>query len=299
MIKIENLYFMYEQSAPILRNLSLCVPKGSIYGFIGSNGAGKSTAIRCILGLLLPESGSIHVMGLNQPENRQEIIKRTGFLIEGPHFYANLTCYENLKLFKFYYKVDRNRIEVVLKKMGLWEFKDRLYGKCSTGMKQRLGIAKSFLYNPDLLILDEPLNGLDPEWIVETRMILKDLNYNFGTTIFLSSHILSELEKVVTHIGMLKNGQLEFEGPIHHFVKETKTKSMFIVLESIENLSKIDCPPGITLIGQQENCLEFFIEEKSNLNEFLQNLLSSGVNILDIKTSEIGLEDTYLKNNSL
>ena len=299
MIKIENLYFSYEQASPILKNLSLHVPKGSIYGFIGSNGAGKSTAIRCILGLLLPKSGSVQVLGLNQPINRQDIIKRTGYLVEGPHFYSNLTCYENLKLLKFYYYFDRNRIEVVLKKMGLWEFKDRLYGKCSTGMKQRLGIAKSFLYNPELLILDEPLNGLDPEWIVETRMIIKDLNYNFGTTIFLSSHILSEMEKVVTHIGMLKNGQLGFEGPINHFVKETKTKQLFIVLESIENLSKIDSTPGITLKGKQGNCLEFLIEEKSSLNEFLQNLLSNGANILDIKTSEIGLEDTYMKNNSL
>lgn len=155
----------------------------------------------CILGLLSPKSGSIHVLDLNQPESRQEIIKRTGFLIEGPHFYANLTCHENLKLLEFYYDLDRNRIEVVLKRMGLWEFKDRLYGKCSTGMKQRLGIAKSFLYNPELLILDEPLNGLDPEWIVETRMILKDqslfLKSTHHITVFL---IENNLEKYILFI---------------------------------------------------------------------------------------------------
>lgn len=299
MINIENLYFSHEQTSPILQNLSLHVPRGAIYGFVGSNGAGKSTTIRCILGLLSPKSGNIQVLGLNQPTNTKEIIKRTGYLVEGPHFYSNLTCQENLKLLGFHYDFERNRIEVVLKKMGLWEFKDRLYGQCSTGMKQRLGIAKSFLHNPELLILDEPLNGLDPEWIVETRLIMKDINYNFGTTIFLSSHILSEMEKVVTHIGVLKNGQLEFEGTIDQLTKETQTKKIFMVLDTIENIAKIDFTPGIILKGKEGNCLEFLVEEKSNLNDFLQNILSSGAKILDLKTSQHGLEDIYMKNNGL
>jgi ABC-type multidrug transport system ATPase subunit len=299
MIKIENLSFSYHKAAPILKNLSLYVQPGSIYGFIGSNGAGKSTAIRCILGLLTPKSGSVQVLGLDQPTHRQDIIKRTGYLLEGPHFYSNLTCSENLKILKFYYPIGGNRVEEVLKKVGLWEYKDRLYGKCSTGMKQRLGIAKSFLHQPHLLILDEPLNGLDPEWIVETRMIIKDLNYNYGTTIFLSSHILSELEKVVTHIGMLKNGQLEFEGPIDAFLKNTKTKQLFIVLASIEKTATLNETPGITLTGIQGNCLEFTIEDQANLNDFMTNLLATGANILDIKTSEIGLEGTYMKTNRL
>lgn len=299
MIKVDNLCFSYERNSPILRNLSLSVPKGSVYGFVGSNGAGKSTAIRCILGLISPDSGHIQVLGLNQPEHSKHIIKRTGYLVEGPHFYSNLTCYENLKLLNFYYPFESNRVEVVLKKIGLWEFKDRLYGKCSTGMKQRLGIAKSFLYNPELLILDEPLNGLDPEWIVETREIIKDINYNFGTTVFLSSHILSEMEKVVTHIGMLKDGALVFEGTIGQFVNKTQTKRIFIVLESIENISAIDTTPGILLKGRQGNCLEFLIEANADLNRFLQNILLNGERILDIKTSESSLEDTYMKNNSL
>jgi len=299
MIKIENLYFSYSQASPTLQNLSLQVPKGSIYGFIGSNGSGKSTAIRCMLGLLTPQSGSIQVMGLNQPANRQEIIKRTGYLIEGPHFYANLTCYENLKLLQHYYPITSGRIDETLKRMGLYDVKDRLYGKCSMGMKQRLGIAKSFLSHPELLILDEPLNGLDPEWIVETRLILKDLNYNFGTTIFLSSHILSELEKVVTHIGLLKNGQLSFEGPVNQFVTETKAKHLFIVLSSFENIDNLNPTSGMTLIGRDGNCFEFLMEADANLHEFLQNIVSSGANILDITTSQIGLEGTYMKNNAL
>jgi ABC-type multidrug transport system ATPase subunit len=299
MIKVENLSYSYHKTVPILNNLSLHVSPGSVYGFIGSNGAGKSTAIRCILGLLSPKSGTVQVLGLNQPTHRIAIIKRTGYLLEGPHFYSNLTCSENLKLLKHYYPIAGNRIEEVLKKVGLWEYKDRLYGKCSTGMKQRLGIAKSFLYRPELLILDEPLNGLDPEWIVETRMIIKDLNYNFGTTIFLSSHILSELEKVVTHIGMLKNGQLEFEGPIDQFVKKTKAKQLFMVFSSIEPIAAMIDTPGITLTGKDGNCLEFSVEDQANLNDFMSNLLATGANILDIKTSEIGLEETYMKTNRL
>ncbi len=299
MIRIENLCFGYDEFNPILKNLSLSVPEAAIYGFIGSNGAGKSTAIRCILGLLKAKSGSINVLGLDQPVHRLDIIKKTGYLIEGPHFYSNLTCFENLKLLSFHYHIEKNRIESVLKKMGLWEDKDRLYGKCSTGMKQRLGIAKSFLFNPKLLILDEPLNGLDPEWIVQLRMIIKDLNNNFETTILLSSHLLSELEKVVTHIGMLKNGQLEFEGSIDQFLNETRSKQFFITLESIENIEKIESTAGISLIEQQGNKLEFLIEEKSDLNKFFQSFLSAGVQILDIKTAEIGLENKYLKNNIL
>lgn len=299
MIRIENLNFWYEPSTSVLNNLSLHVPEGSIYGFIGSNGAGKSTAIRCILGLLKPKSGSISVFDLDQPVHRRSIIKKTGYLVEGPHFYSNLTCFENLKLLSFHYQFEKNRLEFVLKKMGLWEYKDRLYGKCSTGMKQRLGIAKSFLSNPRLLILDEPLNGLDPEWIVELRIIIKELNINFGTTVFLSSHLLSELEKVVTHIGMLKNGQLEFEGIISQFLTETKSKQIFITVQSIENITKIENTPGITLKGHHGNNLEFIVEKNSNLNKFLQNIISADVDILDIKTSELGLEDTYLKNNIL
>lgn len=293
MIKIENLSFSFGKNVNILHNLSLNVPEGSIYGFIGSNGAGKSTTIRCILGLLEPQHGTIKVLDKLITKDRNEILRQVGYLIEGPKFYANLSCLENLKLLKSYYSIDNNNIQDALERVGLYDSKNKLFGACSTGMKQRLGIAKSFLHNPRLLILDEPLNGLDPEWIAETRNIISGLNKDFGTTIFLSSHILSEMERVATHIGILRNGVLEFEGPIDRLLT-TSDQKLIIAIDKSTHIDIQVFPAEFNVKKYNEYTFEFTVSDTNSINTILQLLLQYNVIIVDIKTNKLGLEDTYM-----
>lgn len=258
MIKIEDLSFSFAENVNTLQNLNLNVPKGSVYGFLGSNGSGKSTTIRCILGLLRPQKGAITVFGKSITSHHNSILEKVGYLIEGPKFYGNLSCFENLALLKNYYTISNQNILEVLKRVGLWDAKNKLYGACSTGMKQRLGIAKSFVHHPDLLILDEPLNGLDPEWIAETRMIIKELNRDFGTTILLSSHLLFEMEKVATHIGILRNGSLEFEGTVENLLS-SGTRKLTVVVDQASTVDTMLFPPEFNLKKYKGCTYEFTV----------------------------------------
>ncbi|MDF2475096.1 MAG: hypothetical protein K0S24_579 [Sphingobacterium sp.] len=195
----------------ILDDINLQVPEKGIYGYLGRNGAGKSTTIKLLLGLLQDDTDAIFIQGESLRDHRTGIHAKVGNLIEAPCYYTKLTVFENLKYLDIIHKKGGNRIEEVLEMVDLHREKKKKASALSMGMKQRLGIAMAIFHDPQLLILDEPLNGLDPQGIVEMRNLFRQLNEQ-GKTIFLSSHILSELEKIATHIGIIEGGKMIFQG---------------------------------------------------------------------------------------
>lgn len=212
-IETENLTKTYSGFTAV-SDVSLHIPKGTIYGFLGPNGAGKSTTMKMFLGLTRPTSGHFHINGKKYPENRVEILKETGSFIESPAFYGNLTGKENLEIIQKILGVPKSAVSEALELVELTEFKDRLAKKYSLGMKQRLGLASALIGNPPILILDEPTNGLDPVGIHEIRSLIRSLPEKYDCTVFVSSHLLSEIELMADNIGILNHGHLLFEGTL-------------------------------------------------------------------------------------
>jgi ABC-2 type transport system ATP-binding protein len=197
------------QDKMALNKVSLSIRKGSIYGFIGQNGAGKSTSIRLITGLAYPTTGTFELFGENNERGLIEARKRIGTIIEGPALYPNMTAYENLEAHRLLKGIPgKECIEKTLTLVGLQDTGKKKAKNFSLGMKQRLGLAIALLGDPEFLILDEPINGLDPMGVVEIRELLKKLNKEYGITILISSHILSELHLLATHYGIIHNGEL-------------------------------------------------------------------------------------------
>ena len=196
-------------------HLDLAVPEGCVYGFIGPNGAGKSTTMKMLLGLIHPSAGQVTLLG--QPmnaQNRLALLQKTGSLIESPAGYGHLTGQENLEIVADLKGVPRKDIARVLDIVHLTGDKYRKVREYSLGMRQRLGIAQALLGSPQLLILDEPTNGLDPAGIQEMRALISGMPYACGATVLISSHLLSELEQIVGQVGILNKGRLLFQGPL-------------------------------------------------------------------------------------
>lgn len=198
-----------------LEDLSLQVPKGSLFGLLGPNGAGKSTTLNMLLGLTDPTAGKIELF--DQPWQRSSLA-RVGAMINGPKFYAHLTVWENVHLHAILLDLGKTEIEEVLQKVKLEDATKKRGSQLSTGMKTRLGLAIALLGNPELLVLDEPQNGLDPQGIRELRAILRG-QVEQGMTVLLSSHLLLEVAQLVDHVAILGNGQLKFQGPIDELVQ--------------------------------------------------------------------------------
>lgn len=209
----------------ILNNINLRIPQGSIYGFLGPNGAGKTTTLRLILGLLKKQKGEIHIFGQNLSQNRVAILRKLGSLIETPSLYTHLTAIENLRLLQKIYQCPPTRVPAVLELVGLADTGNKKVSQFSLGMKQRLSIAVALLNQPELLILDEPTNGLDPNGIIEMRQLFQRLNQEEGITILISSHLLAEIEKLVSHVGIIHKGQMLFEGTLQALIQKQQESS--------------------------------------------------------------------------
>lgn len=213
-LRVSNLSKHYKD-INVVDKINLNVRKGSIYGFIGPNGAGKSTTIRMLLGLIKSSSGSITIFGEDINKDRMKILQNTGALVESPSYYSHLSAYKNLKIWTLIRRVDKERIDEVLKVVDLYDDRNKKVGKFSLGMKQRLGIAQSLIANPELLILDEPTNGLDPMGIAEIRKLIISLAKDYNKTILISSHLLSEMERMVDDVGIINKGKLLYEGSLN------------------------------------------------------------------------------------
>ena len=292
-LKIENLTKSYDKNT-VLKNINLEINEGSIFGLIGPNGAGKSTLMKSILGLVKKDSGKITLYGKEVNEkNQKETNKNLGSLIENPSFYDHLTAYDNLDLICDMKNIKKDNIDKVLKDVGLFTSKNKKVRDFSLGMKQRLGIAIALIGNPKFLILDEPINGLDPYGIEEMRDLFKNIVKNSNTSILISSHILDEIEKISSHIGILKNGVLTYSGSLKEY---RDLHPPVIILKTSNNIwaSKI-------LELSQENILDDYLVLGNKSEEEVAKIIKILVDKVDIYRVEKrkeSLEKLFIKETS-
>ncbi len=276
----------------ILNHLNMTVYQKDIYGFIGQNGAGKSTTMKIIMSLIKETQGQLELFdSLDNQINRSRI----GTIIENPAFYPYMTAYENLKYYVQYKGiVEINSIEKVLKMVGLENVRKKKYKNYSLGMKQRLGLALALINNPDLLILDEPLNGLDPQGIVELREILSHLNKKYGITMLISSHILDELEMIATRYGFIHQGQM-IEEITAEKLQEKLKKYISLDVENI-GLASITLEQKLhtenfKVMDDHTIYLYDFVNESSLV---ATTLIQEGVILNKMNISNVSLENYYL-----
>src|SRR6187549_2582126 len=222
----DRLFYDYAKGVNTLANVSLQVNRGDIYGFLGPNGSGKTTTLSLLLGLLKNQRGTIEILGKDLQHHRQEVLSKVGSLIENPSLYNHLTAKENLEVYREIYGASKARLHEVLKTVGLSDTGKKTVKQFSLGMSQRLSLALALLPKPDLLILDEPTNGLDPAGILELRNSIRKLNEEEGITFLISSHILSEVEKIVNKIGIIYKGRMRFQGTLQelHAVQQKQSR---------------------------------------------------------------------------
>ncbi|MBM75262.1 MAG: multidrug ABC transporter ATP-binding protein [Proteobacteria bacterium] len=267
--------------------LNIKVPHGSFYGFLGANGAGKTTAIRAILGLIKPTHGTSTVFGESGPLNR----KHLGALVETPVFFEDLSTLDNLLYLAPLRNCSHNDARELLNKMGLWENKNDPARTLSLGMRQRLGIARALLGDPKLLILDEPTNGLDPEWRKIIRNILEEKKNN-GTTIFMSSHLLLEIEQMCTHIGVLKEGKLIFQGPFSSL--DTHKSQVLVNSESPEKLQQfLENHNDISILKSDASGFLIGLKNKSSA-QLNRELHLADISLSALIPQKVSLESTFL-----
>ncbi len=224
-ITLENLSksfgFLRRKRVQAVKNLTLEIESGQVYGLLGRNGAGKTTTIRMMLDLVRPDTGSVHIYG-KHVRHQHEVLQRVGAQVEGANFYNFLTGRRNLEVLALVTNMDnpQARIDELLAQMGMTERARRLVRGYSTGMKQRLGLAAALLHDPDLIILDEPTNGLDPQGIQEIRYFIRDLVDKQGKTVLLSSHLLGEVEQICDRVAIINQGELIREGKVSELLSE-------------------------------------------------------------------------------
>lgn len=276
----------------ILNHLNMTVYQKDIYGFIGQNGAGKSTTMKIIMSLIKETQGQIELFdSLDNQTNRSRI----GAIIENPAFYPYMTAYENLKYYVQYKGiVEINSIEKVLKMVGLENVGKKKYKNYSLGMKQRLGLALALINNPDLLILDEPLNGLDPQGIVELREILSHLNKKYGITMLISSHILDELEMIATRYGFIHQGQM-IEEITAEKLQEKLKKYISLDVENI-GLASITLEQKLHTenFKVMDNHTIYLYDFVSESSQVAATLIQEGVILNKMNISNVSLENYYL-----
>jgi lantibiotic transport system ATP-binding protein len=293
-IETENLDYRFSKEQQVLDSINLQVPTGSIYGFLGPNGAGKTTTLRLVLGLLEKQSGEIRIFNKYFSANRIAILRQLGSLIESPSLYSHLTAAENLKIQQLIYQCPPTRIGEVLETVGLAHTGNKKAGQFSLGMKQRLSIAVALLHDPPLLILDEPTNGLDPNGIIEIRELLIRLNRDQQKTILISSHLLGEIEKMVTHVGIIHKGQLLFQGSIHA-LHNKQEQSAAIHLETSNDALATNWLLENGLSSRYENG-QIIIpkQDKPAIAAINKCLVEQGIDIYQITTIRNDLESIFI-----
>jgi ABC-2 type transport system ATP-binding protein len=292
-INTRNLEFGFSNENMLLKNVNLKVERGSIYGFLGPNGAGKTTTIRLLLGLLKGRNNSIYLFDKSLNNNRIEILSKIGALIEQPSLYEHLSGYDNLEITRQLRKAGKEKVTEVLQIVRLAEAAPKKVKAYSLGMKQRLGIAIALLGQPELLILDEPVNGLDPNGMMEMRELLKCINQKYGTTIFLSSHLISEIEKIVTHVGIINMGELLFQGTINELRHLRKTELHLHI--KVDDTSKaIDSLKKMYEAVEKENEVDTIIQSKEQVCQIIQELVAKNIKIYEVVVETNNLEQIFL-----
>lgn len=292
-IEINNLDF-YFKDFKALDGINLSVPQGSIYGFLGPNGAGKTTTIRVLLDLFHPRLGKVKIFGKDIRNHKVEILGKVGALIENPSIYKHLTGRQNLEVIRKMVDVPKSRIEEVLRIVRLVDNADKKAKNYSLGMCQRLGLAAALLTDPQLLILDEPTNGLDPSGIIEMRELIIELNRTHNKTIFLSSHILSEIEKLATDVAIIDQGKILYQGKLDGLQESESGIELTIELDQTMEATDILKGRNYTISEQNGRSVVLPIASKSEVPEINKLLVDSGIDVYQLKTSEQNLESIFL-----
>ena len=279
-----------------LSDVNLGIPAGSIFGLVGNNGAGKTTFLRMLTGELVPTEGSFKMLGATEESEINKVRCRTGSIIEGPAFYPGLTAKQNLE----YYRIQRGIpgkgvVDEYLKLVGLEDAKDRKFKKLSMGMKQRLGLALALMGDPRLIILDEPINGLDPAGIIEIRNLLLKVNRDRGITVVISSHILSELENIATHFCFLSRGKV---------VEQVTSEELHLKCRSYLEVKVTDPSRYVGLLEKEMECFSYkimpdeslrLLEWSRRLSDYSALAVQNGIGLLGFTPQEVKLEDYYME----
>lgn len=294
LLETNNLTHKFTKQNTVLNNINLQVSKASIYGFLGPNGAGKTTTLRLILGLLKKQQGDILFFGKPFEKDRVGILKNIGSLIESPSLYGHLTAVENLSLLQKIYQCPKQRIREVLDLVGLPDTGNKKASQFSLGMKQRLSIAIALLHNPSLLVLDEPTNGLDPNGMIEIRELLTRLNQQQEITIVISSHLLAEIEKLVTHVGVINNGRMLFQGTLDE-LKSKQQEAISVVLDTsnIEKTLQIILDNNVKATIVEGKLLMPFISKKT-VADITQQLVSNNIGVYEVSIIKNDLETIFM-----
>lgn len=276
--------------------VSLSVKKGEIYGFLGLNGAGKTTTIRMLLGMIRPTAGSAFLFGEKVSADSCDLWEKVGYLVEIPYSYPELTVWENLEIIRRLRRIpDKKVVETVIGKLRLTSYRDRKAKNLSQGNAQRLGIAKALIHNPDILILDEPANALDPAGIVEVRELLRDLATNHGVTTFISSHILGEISKFATRIGIIHEGRLIQELNADQ-LERLLDKRLVVNSRDKEAVKSKFINNGYSVNLSKDGNLEVTDEEAINHPEKIASILvHAGLPPTLLKVEEEDLESYFLR----
>ncbi len=291
-ISTEGLSFNFGNQQ-VVKSLSLQVPKGSIYGFLGPNGAGKTTTIKLLLNLLKTDQGSIHIFDKELQSNRVAILSEIGSLIEQPAIYLHLSGKENLMNRALLLRVSEQRVDEMLALVHLKDAAHKKAGKYSLGMKQRLGIALALLSDPQLLILDEPTNGLDPNGIIEVRELLIRLVTQHNKTVFISSHLLAEVERMATHVGIIDKGELLFQGSIKD-LEAISQPQVQVELENTVDAANFLKKHGFNVIDISDNSLSIPYTSKTQMGEINTLLNKNGYMVYSIHKIHKDLEKLFL-----
>lgn len=279
----------------VVNDVNIHVPKGAIYGFVGPNGAGKSTVMKMILNLIQPEAGEVQLFGEKVTDQNYEIFKRVGSIIENPYFYEKMTARQNLELHCDYMGYpNKERIDEVLQMVDLQNVEEKQIRHYSLGMKQRLAIGRAILARPEFLILDEPINALDPEGIREMRILFQRLNREDGTTIFISSHILSEVDLVADTIGIIQHGTLLTELPIEEIHKR-QTEYISLQVDNVTHAAVLLEKMGITDFSVVDK--EFIRIYGSGISDkaLSKALIENGIGLESLGRKHDTLEDYFFQ----
>ncbi|MCV2273179.1 ATP-binding cassette domain-containing protein [Clostridioides difficile] len=277
-----------------VKDIDLRVPKGAVYGFLGPNGAGKSTTLKMLLGLAKPTQGNINILGkeLNE-KNRISILKDIGSLIESPSYYGHLTGLENMTIMQILLDLPKKNVNEALKIVRLENQKNKKVSQYSLGMKQRLGIAMAIMKFPQLLILDEPTNGLDPAGIEEIRELIKSLPEKYGMTVLISSHLLSEIDQIATSIGIINHGELVFQDSIKELHNRGQSQ-IAIKTKNVVSAQKLLNTKGyMSLI--QDGYLTIENLKDSDVAKINGMLVHSNIDVFRIEEHKKSLEDIFLE----
>jgi ABC-2 type transport system ATP-binding protein len=276
--------------------ISISVRKGEVYGFLGLNGAGKTTTIRLLLGMIHPTSGESYIYGKRVDAGNYHLWRDIGYLVEMPYSYPDLSVKENLEIIAELRGIyDKKCIDAVMDKLKISQYSDRKAKHLSLGNAQRLGLAKALLHNPSILLLDEPANGLDPAGIVEIRELLSDLAANHGATVFISSHILGEISKLATRIGIIHNGKLLQELDARQ-LNDLRKKRLLINARDKESLKRFLADSNFSAESSEEGYFALSDPKAiANPDTIARMLVQAGIPPIFLKVEEEDLESYFLR----